>query len=117
VGFHYKFDTATNQFVHPSAVMILTPGGRVSRYFYGIQYRSRDMRLGLVEASNGSVGSPVDQVLLYCFHYDPANGKYGFAVINALRAGGLLTLGLLVGFIIVSLRRDGQAHSGLGGTH
>ncbi len=106
VGFHFIYDSNTNQYVHPSAVMILTPGGRVSRYFYGVSYQPRDVRLGLVEASQGTIGTPVDQVLLYCFHYDPANGKYGFVIMNVLRLGGLLTLFALVGFILIHLRRD-----------
>ncbi len=106
VGFHYAYDANTNQYVHPSAIMILTPQGRVSRYFYGIDYSPRDVRLGLVEASSGQIGTPVDQVLLYCFHYDPASGKYGLAIMNSIRAGGLLTLSALAAFVIVSLRRD-----------
>jgi protein SCO1/2 len=111
VGFHFIYDATTNQYVHPSAVMILTPGGRVSRYFYGIDYQPRDIRLGLVESSKGAIGTPVDQVLLYCFHYDPANGKYGLVIMNVLRLGGLLTLAALLGFIVLSVRRDFRAHA------
>jgi protein SCO1/2 len=109
VGFRYSYDASTNQYVHPSAVMILTPQGNVSRYFYGIEYPARDIRLGLIEAGNGSIGTPVDQVLLYCFHYDPATGKYGFVIMNVLRLAALLTLGALATFMIVNFRRDFRA--------
>lgn len=96
VGFFYKYDTSSNQYSHASALMVLTPEGRVARYFYGITFRPRDLRLGLVEASNGKIGTPVDSVLMYCFHYDPASGKYNVAVMNLVRVGGaamLLALG------------------------
>jgi protein SCO1 len=106
VGFHFVYDTMTNQYAHPSAIMILTSDGQVARYFYGIDYQPRDVRLGLVEASAGRIGSPVDQVLLYCYHYDPSNGKYGMVIMNVLRIGGLLTLGALAIFMIVMFRRD-----------
>jgi protein SCO1/2 len=106
IGFNYSYDATTNQYVHPSAVMILTPGGRVSRYFYGVEYPPRDMRLALVEASDGGIGTAVDQVLLYCFHYDPAIGKYGIAIMNVLRLTALLTLLALFAFILSSLRKD-----------
>ncbi|MBV6430541.1 MAG: hypothetical protein IANPNBLG_00655 [Bryobacteraceae bacterium] len=108
VGFRFAYDSNTNQFVHPSCIIVLTPEGRVARYFYGISYPERDVRLGLVEASGGKIGSPVDQVLLYCFHYDPANGKYGFVIMSALRAGGVVTAGLLFGFMIIMFRRDAK---------
>ena len=95
-----------NQYAHASAIMILTPEGKVARYFYGIDYPQRDLRLGLVEASEGRIGSPVDQVLLYCYHYDPANGKYGLVIMNALRVGGLVTLACLLAFMLIMFRRD-----------
>jgi protein SCO1/2 len=108
VGFRYSFDALTNQYAHGSAIMILTPEGRLARYFYGIDYPSRDVRLGLVEASEGRVSSPVDQVLLYCYHYDPANGKYGMVIMNVLRLAGILTVACLATFMIVMFRRDFQ---------
>ena len=86
--------------------MILTPDGKLSRYFYGIEYAPRDVRLGLVEASAGKIGSPVDQVLLLCFHYDPTTGKYGLIITRALQLGGLVTMLALGGFILISARRD-----------
>lgn len=106
VGFRYAFDAMTNQYAHSSAIMILTPGGKVSRYFYGIEYPSRDVRLGLVEASGEKIGRPTDQILLYCFHYDPATGKYGVVVMNVLRLAALITLTVLGTFMIVMFRRD-----------
>ena len=106
VGFRYSYDSLTNQYAHASAIMILTPEGRVARYFYGIDYQARDVRLGLEEASNGTISSPVDQVLLFCFHYDPSQGKYGLAIMNALRVGGVLTLACLGAFMFIMLRRD-----------
>jgi protein SCO1/2 len=106
VGFRYVYDELTNQYAHSSAIMILTPAGRVARYFYGIEYPARDVRLGLVEASNETIGTPSDQVLLYCFHYDPTTGKYALVVMNVLRLAALITLAVLVTFMIVMFRRD-----------
>jgi protein SCO1 len=106
VGFRYVYDSLTNQYAHSSAIMILTPAGRVARYFYGIQYPPRDVRLGLVEASSERIGTPTDQVLLYCFHYDPATGKYALVIMNVLRLAGLITLAVLATFTIVMFRRD-----------
>ena len=87
VGFHYKYDPTTDQFAHASGIMILTPDGRLSRYFYGVEYAPRDLRLGLVEASQNKIGTPVDQILLFCYHYDPATGKYGAVAMNMVRFG------------------------------
>jgi protein SCO1/2 len=102
VGFRYAYDPDTKQFAHASAIMLLTPEGKISRYFYGIQYPTRDLRLGLVEASEGKIGSPVDQVLLFCYHYDPATGKYGLLISHIIQAGGALTVLILgVGMLIL----------------
>lgn len=106
VGFHYSYDALSNQYAHASAIVILTPEGRVARYFYGIDYPERDVRLGLEEASEGRISSAVDQVLLYCFHYDPSQGKYGLAIMNAIRLGGVITVICLVGFMFIMFRRD-----------
>ena len=106
VGFRYIYDSLTNQYAHSSAIMILTPAGRVARYFYGIDYPARDVRRGLVEASDENIGTPTDQVLLYCFHYDPTTGKYALAVMNVLRLAALITFGVLAIFMIVMFRRD-----------
>ncbi len=91
-GFRFRYDEKRDQFAHASAVMVATPDGRLARYFYGIEYPPRDLRLGLVEASAGRIGTPVDQVLLYCFHYDPASGKYGPVIVNIIRLAGVATL-------------------------
>jgi protein SCO1/2 len=106
VGFRYAFDDMTQQYQHPTGIMILTPSGKLSRYFYGIEYAPRDVRLGLVEASAGKIGSPVDQVLLLCFHYDPTTGKYGLIITRALQLAGLVTVFALGSFMVISLRRD-----------
>ena len=94
VGFRYAYDAVTNQYAHGSAIMILTPEGKVAALFLRHRLSGRDVRLGLVEASEGRIGSPVDAVLLYCYHYDPANGKYGLVIMNVLRIAGLLTLAM-----------------------
>jgi protein SCO1/2 len=106
VGFRYKYDPETDLFNHASAIMVLTAQGRLSKYFYGIEYSARDLRLGLVEASAGKIGSPVDGVLLYCFHYDPETGKYGIVIMNVLRLAGAATVIILGGFVGLMLRRD-----------
>lgn len=106
VGFHYKYDPATDQFAHASGIMILTPEGRLSRYFYGVEYAPRDLRLGLVEASQGKIGNLVDEALLFCYHYDPATGKYGAVAIDLLRAVGAAFFLLCAGWMLVAWRRD-----------
>jgi protein SCO1/2 len=99
IGFHYRYDTALKIFVHGSGVMILTPEGKISRYLYGVEYEPKDLKLGMVEASNGKIGSPADQILLFCYHYDPTTGKYTTTVLRILRLAGILTLLLMgVGF-------------------
>ncbi len=108
VGFHYHFDEATDQFAHASAIMIATPEGKLARYFYGIEYSPKDLRLGLVEASQNKIGSPVDQLLLYCYHYDPATGKYGAVVMNMVRLGGIATLFAMVALFFVMRRRTAK---------
>jgi protein SCO1/2 len=95
VGFKYAYDASSAQFAHATAIVILTPDGRISRYFYGVQYPSRDVRLGLVEASQGRIGSATDAALLFCYHYDAVTGKYGLVIMNVIRAAGVLTLALL----------------------
>ena len=110
VGFRYAYDPQSGQFAHASGIMLLTPEGKISRYFYGVQYPSRDLRLGLVEASAGKIGTPVDQVLLYCFHYDPATGKYGMVIQNVIRVAGVLTV-LIIGMMVIVLSRRERAGS------
>lgn len=108
VGFHYNYDEKTNQFAHASGIMLLTPEGKLSRYFYGIEYNARDLRLGLVEASNNKIGSAVDQLLLFCYHYDPATGRYGPAVMNIMRLGGVVTVLGIGALLLVLRRRNGK---------
>jgi protein SCO1/2 len=86
--------------------MVLTPEGRVSRYYYGVEYSPRDLRLGLVEASNSKIGSPVDQVLLFCYHYDATTGRYSIAIMNFLRLAGVATILAIGAFLLVMIRRD-----------
>lgn len=106
VGYHYAFDPASDQYAHATAIMLLTPQGKISRYFYGIDYPSRDLRLSLVEASNNKIGSPVDQVLLYCYHYDPTTGKYGMVIANVLRLAASVTILVLGGFLWMMFRNE-----------
>jgi protein SCO1/2 len=106
VGFHYVYDPRTDQFAHASGIVVLTPGGKVSRYFYDVHYSPRDLRLALVEASANRIGSLTDQVLLFCFHYDPLEGKYGIAVMRLVRAGGILTLLGVVTLLVVLWRKS-----------
>jgi protein SCO1/2 len=106
IGFRYAWDAEAKQYAHASGIVVLTPAGRLSHYFYGVEFAPRDLRLALVEASNERIGSFVDQLLLFCFHYDPATGRYSRVALNAIRAGGVLTLVALGAFIVVMLRRD-----------
>jgi protein SCO1/2 len=104
VGFHYAYDPASHQFAHASGIVILTPQGIVSQYTYGVSFPERDLRLGLVRASHQRIGSLVDQVLLYCYHYDPQTGKYGLLISRSLKIGGALTA-LLLGAVMCMLFR------------
>lgn len=106
VGFKYAYDEETKQFAHASGIMVLTPGGKLARYFYGVEYQAKDMRLGLVEASENRIGSAVDQILLYCYHYDPTTGKYGPVVMNILRLAGVATLLAMVAMFVFIRRRN-----------
>jgi protein SCO1/2 len=105
-GFHYTWDAKSQQFAHPSGIVIVTPDGRVSRYFFGIEYASRDVKFALMESSAGKIGNAIDQLLLYCYHYDPATGSYGFVAMGAVRIAGAVTLIALLGFVIVSIARE-----------
>jgi protein SCO1/2 len=104
VGFHYAYDPDSKQFAHAAGIMVLTPQGKLSNYFYGVQYRERDLLLALDQASQGKIGSPVDHVLLYCYHYDPHTGKYGLLINRVLQIGGGLTV-LVGGIILIFLFR------------
>jgi len=106
VGFQYQYDSSNGQYAHVTAIMVLTPQGRISRYFYGVDFPPKDLRMGLVEASHGKIGNLTDQVLLYCYHYDPATGKYGAVVTNMLRLGAGVTIVLIGGLLLVLFRMD-----------
>jgi protein SCO1/2 len=105
-GFKYAFDEASEQFVHASAIFVLTAKGKIARVLYGVDYAPKDVRLALVEAGDGQIGSVVDQIQLYCYHYDPATGKYGLVIMNSLRLAGSATVLALVTFITLMLRRE-----------
>jgi protein SCO1/2 len=106
IGFRYAYQPETGQYAHASGIMVVTPQGNVARYFYGVEYATRDLRLALVEAADGKIGSPVDQLLLYCYHYDPTTGKYGLLIMHVIRLAGVATVFALGGFIIAMLLRD-----------
>lgn len=117
VGFRFVYDKESSQFAHASGIMVLTPEGRLSRYFYGLSYPPRDVRLALVEASQRKIGSIVDEILLFCFHYDPVTGKYAVTILNVVRAAGALSaLGIALGIFIFarrekySVRQSGAQH-------
>ncbi len=106
VGFNYAWDDRSAQYAHASAIMVLAPDGTISKYFYGIDYNTRDLRFGLVDASAGKVGTLADAILLLCFHYDPTTGKYGLIISRVIQLGGVLTVLCLGTFIFISLRSE-----------
>jgi len=108
VGFEFAYDGQANQFAHGAAMFVLTPDGKTSRYFYGFEFKPRDVRLAIVEASNGKIGTVADQVLLLCYHYDPSIGKYSRNAMTFMRAGGVATVLALGGFIFVMFRKENQ---------
>jgi len=112
-GFHYAYDSSIRQYAHAAAILVLTPGGRIDRYFYGVIYPARDVRLGLVEASEGKIGTLTDHALLYCYQYDPMTGKYGVVVMNVLRAAGGLTVLILGIFMTLMFLRERKRPSGI----
>jgi protein SCO1 len=108
-GFRYAYDEKSGQYAHAAALYVLTPKGEIARILYGVDFPSRDLRLALIEASQSRIGTPVDQILLYCYHYDPSTGKYGVAIMSLLRIAGSATVLALGGFIVAMLRRDRRA--------
>ena len=111
VGFRYAYDSSIRQYAHAAAILALTPEGRIDRYFYGVIYPARDVRLGLIEASEGKIGTVTDQALLYCYQYDPMTGKYGVVIMNVLRAAGGLTVLLLGIFMALMFFRERKRSS------
>jgi protein SCO1/2 len=108
-NFRYSFDEKHNLFAHASGIMLITPDGRISRYFYGVEYPSRDVRLGLVDASAGKIGTPIDHLLLFCFQYNPETARYSATILKILRLGGVLTIFSIVAGILIFRRRDVRA--------
>jgi protein SCO1 len=106
VGFSYSYDPEINEFAHASGIMILTPQGKIAHYFFGVEYPSKDVRLSLLEASNGKIGSLTDQLLLYCYHYDPETGRYGVLIMRVLRIAAMSTAAILAAFVFVMLMRE-----------
>lgn len=106
VGFHYVYDPRSDQFAHPAGITMLTPEGRIARYFFGIEYPARDLQFGLIDSSSGRTGSPIERLLLICYHYDPTTGVYTFAIMNVLRILGTATALTLASFMFVMFRRD-----------
>ena len=105
-GFRYVWDADSKQYAHPSGVIVATADGRLSKYLFGIEYGPRDLRFGIVEASAGKVGTPIDALLLYCYHYDPMTGRYGLVIMRAMRMAGVATVLLIGTFIVVMVRRE-----------
>jgi len=106
IGFRYAYDAQKAEYAHASGIVVLTPTGVISRYLFGLDYPARDLRLGLVEAANNRIGNIVDQILLFCYHYDPATGQYTALVMNILRLAGGATVLLIGGFLLVMLRKE-----------
>jgi len=106
IGFRFVYDKKTDEYAHASGIVIFTPEGKAARYLYGVEFSPRDMRLALIEAASGTIGNPVDQIMLYCFHYDPLTGKYGVVIMNVLRLAGSATVAVLGTFMFVMFRRD-----------
>jgi protein SCO1 len=110
-GFTYQWDEKTQQFAHVSGLLVAMADGTLSRYFYGVEYSPKDLRLALVDSGNGKVGSVIDELLLYCYQYDPSHGQYGAVFMNIMRLGGVLTVGLIAGFIVLMRRRESRARA------
>jgi len=111
VGFQYQYDPKTDQYAHATAIVLLTPDGRVAQYYYGVEFAPKDLRLGLIQASSGKIGNLVDEVLLYCYHYDPAAGRYGAVISRILKLSGIVTI-LVLGGMVWILSRMGNRPRG-----
>lgn len=111
MGFRYAYDPTIEQYAHAAGFVVTTPEGRLSRYLFGIEYRARDIRMAVIESAKGKIGDTVGQLLLMCFHFDPASGKYTMGVLTAIRIGAVLTLSVLGGFLIISFRRERRPKS------
>jgi protein SCO1/2 len=116
-NFRYSFDEKSGLFAHAAGIMLLTPDGRISRYFYGVEYPARDLRLGLVDASAGKIGTPIDRALLFCYRYDPTSARYSASILSIIRLAGILTVLGLVAAILIFRRRDIAARAKFQGAH
>lgn len=114
-GFQYQYDKKTGQFAHSTAIVVVTPEGRIAQYYYGVEFPSNDLRLALVQASKNKIGNVVDQILLYCYHYDLAAGKYNLVIFRVLRLAGVATVLLLSGFMFITFRCGHRPYSGAQG--
>ena len=112
VGFDYQYDANSGQWAHAAAIILLTPKGKISKYFYGVEFAPKDLRFGLIEASENKIGTIVDQMLLYCYHYNPATGKYGAVIMNVLRLAGVATVLILGGLVLILFRRESSLTTG-----
>ena len=106
VGFRFSYMPDVDQFAHAAGIVTLTPEGLVAQYFYGVEYAPKDLRLGLVEAADNQIGTVIDQVLLYCFHYDPATGTYSAVAMNIVRIGAACTVAVIAIFVLIQVRRE-----------
>jgi protein SCO1/2 len=113
IGWRYRYDPKLDQFAHAAGIVLVTPEGKIAQYYYGVEYSAKDMRLGIVEASQNKIGSLADEVLLYCYHYDPRTGRYGATITNIIRLAGLTTV-LLLGGALVFLFRSEKHDQGIG---
>ena len=109
IGWHYQYDPKIDQFAHAAGIVLVTPMGRISQYYYGVEFSARDMRLGIIEASGNRIGSLTDQILLYCYHYDPRTGKYGAMITNIVRLAGAATVLILGSSLVMLFRREKRA--------
>jgi len=109
IGYHYRYDSKTDQYAHPDGVIVLTPQGKIARYFFRLNYPARDLRLGLIEAASNRIGTPLDYFSLLCYHYNPATGTYGIAILGMVRLAGLATVVLILACVITMILRDRRA--------
>ncbi|HVO59884.1 MAG TPA: SCO family protein [Terriglobales bacterium] len=116
-GFSYDYNAKTGQFAHATAIVVLTPEGKIAQYYYGVEFSPKDLRLAMVQASNNKIGSLTDQILLYCYHYDPNAGRYSVLILRVLRLAAVATMALLFGFMFVMFRRDVVQKSQVGRAH
>ena len=112
VGFNYRWDEATNQFAHAGGIMVATPEGKLARYFYGIDYAPKDLKFGIMDSAESKVGNPAEQLMLFCYHYDPSTGKYGLAIMNIMRLGGVVTVFGMVGMFLIFWRYNKKRNLG-----